>query len=115
MPLSDFVKTLIQKKVGEFCNKRVPVHLRNQVNVTFETRANNITLYENRAPWRPGLIEWTKSKVAQIRYDEKKAMWTLYCPDRNGKWHEYESLPPTKNLDRIIEEIDADPTRIFWG
>lgn len=113
--LPEFIKVLVEKKLGEYCNNRVPVHLHNKLNVTFETRANNITIYENRAPWRSDLTEWTKIKVAQIRYDEKKAMWKLYCRDQYGKWHLYEPLPAMKDLDRIIEEIETDPTGIFWG
>lgn len=115
MPLPDFVKALIEKKVGDYCTGKVPAHLRNKVNITFEIKGNNVTIYENRAPWRSDFTEWTKSQAAQIRYDEKKAMWRLYCRDRNGKWHLFEPLPALKDLDRIIEEIDRDATGIFWG
>jgi len=59
--------------------------------------------------------EWTSMPVAQMRYDNKKGEWTLYCSDRNDKWHEYLDLDPTKNIDAILVEIDEDPTGIFWG
>jgi hypothetical protein len=115
MPLPDFVKSLVDKRLIAYCDKRVPAHMRNKITVSFEVRGNSVTIFENRAPWRPEFIEWTKMKVAQIRYDAKSAMWTLYCSDRNEKWHEYQSIPTKKNLDKILEEIDADPTGIFWG
>lgn len=53
--------------------------------------------------------------IAQIRYDDKTGKWTLYCADRNDKWHEYIDIDATKNIDKILAEIDDDPTGIFWG
>ena len=115
MALPEFIKAIIEKKLGLFCNNRVPAHIRNKLNVSFETRANNVTIYENRAPWCSELTEWTKMKVAQIRYDEKTTLWRLYCCDRHEKWHQYEPLSAMKNLDLLINEIETDPTGIFWG
>ncbi len=54
-------------------------------------------------------------QIAQMRYDQKKALWSLYCADRNDKWRVYSELEPTKSLDDILAEIDEDPTHIFWG
>jgi len=48
-------------------------------------------------------------------YDAKTGKWTLYCADRNDRWHKYPELPSTKNIDAILSEIDRDPTGIFWG
>lgn len=39
----------------------------------------------------------------------------LYCADRNDKWHKYTRIEPTMNIDKILSEIDKDPTGIFWG
>jgi hypothetical protein len=85
------------------------------VRLTFKIRGNNVTLFEERAPWQKDMVEWTSNNVAQFRYDEESIMWSLYCSDRNSKWHRYENLPPVKNLERVLEEIDSDPTGIFWG
>lgn len=115
MPIPDFIKALAEKKIGEFCERRVSPHVRHKVNLSYKVRGNSITIIENRAPWRKELIEWTHSPIAQIRYDEKKNTWTLYCMDRNRKWWVYDSLPSVKDIDKVIDEIDKDPTRIFWG
>jgi hypothetical protein len=59
--------------------------------------------------------EWTSLSIAQIRYNTKTGKWSLYCADRNSKWHEYYGLEPIQNFDRILNELDKDPTGIFWG
>jgi len=39
----------------------------------------------------------------------------VYRPDRNSKFHRYEGLRPTPNLQRLLDEVDSDPTCILWG
>ncbi len=115
MPLPVLVKTLIEKKVGEFCTKSVPADVLDKVNLSYKMRGNSVTIFENRAPWRPELKEWTSMAIAQIRYDNETGKWTLYCADRNDKWHEYLDMEPTKYIEEILKEINEDPTGIFWG
>ncbi len=115
MPLPVLVKALVEKKVDEFCKKRVPAHVLDKVNLSYKLRGNSVTIFENRAPWHPDMKEWTSMPIAQIRYDDKTGKWTLYCADINDKWHEYYDIEPTKNIGEILAEIDEDPTGIFWG
>lgn len=115
MPLPALVKTLVEKKVGEYCKRKVPAHALDQVNVLYKIRGNTVTIFENRAPWRPEWKKWTSMPIAQMRYDDKTGKWTLYCADRNDRWHEYIDIDATKNIDKILTEIDEDPTGIFWG
>lgn len=114
MPLPPLVKTLIEKKVGEYCKNKVPAHALHQVNVSYKIRGNSVTIFENRVPWRPEWTEWTSMPIAQIRYDVKTGKWALYCADRNDRWHEYIDMM-LQNIDKILAEIDKDPTGIFWG
>jgi len=115
MPLPEFVKSLAEKKIDTFCDKKIPPEVRHQVHLSYKIRGNIVTLFENRAPWHPEMKEWTSRPIAQVRYDNKQASWSLYCADRNSKWHEYREIGPTQDLDKVLAEIDADPTRIFWG
>ncbi|GBE06017.1 MAG TPA: DUF3024 domain-containing protein [Nitrospirae bacterium] len=115
MPLPTLVKTLAEKKVGGFCRKRVPPHVLDKVNLSYKIRGNSVTVFENRAPWHPDMKEWTSMSVAQMRFNEKTGEWTLFCADRNDKWHKYYDMESTKNIDKILTEIDKDPTGIFWG
>lgn len=115
MPIPALIKTLVEKKVGDFCKRRVPAHVLDKVNLSYKIRGNSVTIFENRAPRHEDIKEWTSMPIAQIRYNEKTEEWTLYCADRNDKWHECYDSEPTKNLDKILDEIDKDPTGIFWG
>jgi len=115
MPLPEFVKSLAEKKIGVFCDKRISPELRHEVNLSCKFRGNAVTLFENRVPWHPEMKDWTSRPIAQVRYDNKQSSWSLYYPDRNSKWHEYCDIRPTQNLDKILIEIDTDPTGIFWG
>lgn len=115
MPLPQLIKTIAEKKVSSFCEKKVPFHVRDKLRLSFKFRGNGITIFEHRVPWTPEIKEWSSLAVAQMRYDEKSGKWTLYCADRNNRWHEYWDIGPTKDIDKLLQEIDEDPTGIFWG
>jgi Protein of unknown function (DUF3024) len=53
-------------------------------------------------------------RVAQLRYSANTHHGILYWADRNGHWHRYDDLEPGP-LDTVLNEIEADPTGIFWG
>jgi hypothetical protein len=44
-----------------------------------------------------------------------KKTWELYCLHRDLRWHSYQRMPRAKSFDRLLREVDADPTGIFWG
>jgi len=112
--LSEVVRRLAEEKLGKYCRERVPPHLKNEVRLGYKFRANTVTLFEERRPF--GLpLEWVNIPVAQFRFDSKRKEWTLYCADRNSRWHEYLDTEPTPDLDRLLGEVDEDPTGIFWG
>jgi hypothetical protein len=39
----------------------------------------------------------------------------LYYRDRNLRFRRYDLVPPTTNVGELLDEIDRDPTAIFWG
>jgi hypothetical protein len=102
--------------VRRYCKTKVPARHRNELRVECDTRGKTITLYECRPPWNPDLgADWTRQPVAQLRYQPTDHQWRLYCADRNRRWHYYDMAEPTTRLDELINEIDEDPTGIFWG
>ena len=75
-----------------------------------------MTIVERRAPWRPDSgSEWSIVSVARLRYTATKREWTLQSSDSNGRWSRYEYINPVARVDVLFNEIDRDPTGIFWG
>jgi Protein of unknown function (DUF3024) len=64
------------------------------VRVEAVVRGNSVTIFDCRPPWHPNLTEWSKVRVAQLRYSADTHHWSLYWADRNGRWHRYDDLDP---------------------
>ena len=114
MAFSKMLKSLVEIKLTPYCEKKIPTHLQDQIKIGFKFRGNSVTLFEERPAFRTPEA-WVTTVVAQFRYDMDTSMWTLYCADRNSRWHEYDDLEPSKNLDDLIKEVEEDPICIFWG
>ncbi|MGO9752146.1 MAG: DUF3024 domain-containing protein [Solirubrobacteraceae bacterium] len=99
-----------------YCEQRVPPHAVHQVRMEAVVDRHAVTLVERRAPWRADYgPEWTSSPVARLRWNVSRGEWTLYWRDRNNRWHRYDDTAPTTEIAALLEEIDRDPTGIFWG
>lgn len=99
-----------------YCEQRVPPHALDQVRVELAVSRGAVTVMERHVPWRDGLgREWTSHGVARMRYTAKHGVWTLYWKDRNARWHRYDLIEPSADIRVLLDEIDRDPTCIFWG
>jgi len=114
VPLPDTTRRSIDDMLNAFCAKRVPAHLHDQIRLDFQFRGDSVTLYEERpAYFNPR--QWVKTVVAQFRYSSSSNTWTLYCADRNSRWHKYMDTEATPDFHSLLDEINEDPTGIFWG
>lgn len=114
MPLPASIKTGIEQIMRPYCENKVPAAYRDQSRVGFKFRGNSVTLYEERPRFREPET-WVDTVVAQFRYDPQSEQWTLYWADRNSRWHRYSEVKPKKSFKRLLDEVDEDPTGIFWG
>lgn len=102
------------ERVKAWCGGKVPEHLHERVRIECEAGSRHLTIVDRRPPWRDdGNPEWTSTPVARLRF-ECMHWWLLWC-DRNSKFHYYEFAEPSKDVDILLDEIDKDPTGIFWG
>jgi DUF3024 family protein len=103
-------------RVRRWCAARVPEHARHQVRIECDVAPRHVTVVERRAPWREDLgPDWTSFPIARLRYTVGDRSWTLYWRDRNLRFHRYDQLADSPNIDDLLDEIDRDPTAIFWG
>jgi hypothetical protein len=112
MALPALTKRLVEKTLSEYCE--VPAHIRDKLLIGYKIRGNSVTLFEGR-PVYFDKSKWTQSVVAQFRYSPIDQKWTLYCADRNSRWHKYSRTKPSKIFELLLNEVEADPTGIFWG
>jgi Protein of unknown function (DUF3024) len=111
MPMQAAVRDDAVRHLSLFCENRSAEDARLEHSV----RGNSITLVERRPPWSelvgPG---WTSMKIAQLRYDSRSRMWSLYAADRG----EHGSATTTSRLREVgplLAEIGDDPIGIFRG
>lgn len=104
------------ERVQRWADQRIPEHIRDQIRLEVENTGRTITILECRPPWRSDLgDEWTRFPIARPRYTEIRDEWSLYWRDRNSEFHEYDLIEPSPNIEDLLDEIDSDPTAIFWG
>lgn len=102
-------------RVQRWCAGRVPERARHQVRVDCDVALRHLTIVECRAPWqKDDDRECTRFPIARLRYTKVKT-WELYWRDRNLRFHAYDRIGSSANIDELLAEIDRDPTGIFWG
>lgn len=105
-------KRMAERLLGAFCDRKYPAHVRQHARPEIVWERGALTLYERRPPWRADLGPvWSRNPIARFRHTPRR--WTLYCSDRNGKWHAYSG--PTKAMGPRLRDLDNDATGIFWG
>jgi hypothetical protein len=103
-------------RVRRWAERRVPANLRDKIRMEIDSSPTAVTIFECRPPWNsPESAAWTRSPIARLRYTQSKRSWALYWSDQHQKFHRYEFVAPTQSVDRLLKEIDDDPTALFWG
>jgi hypothetical protein len=102
--------------IRHYCEQRVPPQARDQVRMEADVTDRAVTVMECRAPWREDYgPDWSRRGIARFRYTAKYKHWTLYWSDRNQRWHRYDLIAPSRDVLALLDELDRDPTCIFWG
>ena len=104
----------VTKLLEEYCKQRVPAHVRDKVWMVFRRRGGTFTLFECRPYWQDE-SQTTESPIARFVYHEDSPHWELKWCDRNDRWHPYQNVGRAAHLETLVEEVDLDPTGIFWG
>ena len=110
MSLPEIEKHRVDKLLTAFCDKRVPLQVRDEVMLTYKITGNKVFLIETR-PYFDDPSKLTEMLIALFEYDADEMVWSLYAYNRNNK-----RMPSSRgSLDQLIQEVDQDRTGIFWG
>jgi len=114
MALPQFVTAKVESILESYCDRKVPIEHRDKLRVCFKIEENSVTLYEERPAFmKPGTL--VESNISNFQYDAKTSLWTLYCRDQYSHWHKYDVFDPSLDFDDLLQEVEEDPTGIFWG
>jgi len=53
--------------------------------------------------------------MTQVAILAEKGFISTNSADRNSKWHVYDEIEPATDFESLLQEVDDDPTGIFWG
>jgi hypothetical protein len=110
MALAETERQRVDKLLGQLCEQRSVV---GQVKLCHGTKGNRVTLTESRPLFIDPAI-WNEVKIAQFEYSPESAHWTLYWYDRKNRRQPYPTGRNRDTLEKLVVEVDSDPTGIFW-
>ncbi len=114
MPLPELIKSQVENVLASYCAAKMSPDMYDHIRLGFKFRGNSVTLFQERQTfWEPKT--WVSIVAAQFRYDRESKEWTLYCANRNSRWHLYDLVEPTTNFNALLETVDEDPIGAFWG
>ena len=100
-------------KVKEFLEVFCQARTDDSVRLEYHARGNRITLVESRPLFiDPRILN--SMNVAQFEFNVDRQVWTLYWYDRKNKRQPYPTGRNRNTLEKLIAEVEADPTGIFW-
>lgn len=110
MSLPETEQQRADKLLGQLRERRT---IQDQVKIQHDTRGNRVTLTESRPLFIAPDI-WNEIKIAQFEYCAQSLNWTLYWYDRKNRRQPYPTGRNRDTLEKLIVEVESDPTGIFW-
>ena len=115
MAISEFETKRCEKYVGEYIAKhRPPVHIRNEVDLSFRIEDQSIVIFEIRSLFNK-VDEKIESMVAKTTYIKKTKTWKIFWHKSDMKWHAYQPQPEVKTLEEFITILEEDEHACFYG
>lgn len=114
MPLPEADVALVREYVEQL-SASMPPHAARQLRYRVDIDRNAVTIVESsRTDPDDESSPWFDVSVARLRFFRSRG-WELYWADRDSAFHLYEMVPATQDVTVLLEEIEEDPTGIFFG
>jgi hypothetical protein len=104
-----------RKVVKDYVDRcRPPVHLRNQVDLSFRIENQSIEIFEIRSRFNdPNSV--VEIPIAKTTWVKSQNVWRVFWQRADMKWHRYLPLPEVKSLQEFIDAVEADEYACFYG
>ena len=115
MAFSEIEIKRIEKAIDGFMEKRrPPVQIRDEVDVGYRINMQSVELFELRAYFKDP-NQKVEIPFAKVTYVKTQKLWKLFWHKSDMKWHSYEPLPTAKTLEKLLDAVDEDEYRYFFG
>jgi len=115
MTLSEFEEKKYEKIMKDYVEKhRPPVHLRNEVDLSFRIKGQSVEIFEIRPLWNDKSKK-IEEAVAKATYVKNQKIWKVYWQRADLKWHRYDPYPETKTLEEFLDVVAKDEYSCFYG
>src|SRR5262245_48780958 len=114
MAFSDIELKRIDNVVGGLCRRHTRPDLRDKLRFEYRVKVHDVEILEIRPCWdgRPGT---TEHGVAKVKFIRSRGVWRLFWMRQDLKWHGYEPVGASTDLEVLIGEVDRDPYGCFFG
>jgi hypothetical protein len=102
------------ERVERFCLARVPTVRHHELRLDVIIEDGGIEIHEAKPVLLGASASWTTMPLARFAC-ETDGTYTLYSANSDGGWDFYLDLEAHQILDVLIDEVDQDPTGVFWG
>ena len=94
--------------------KRPPIELRKQVDLSYKIENQSIIIFEIRSLWN-NPKKSIESPIAKTTFVKSKTHWKIFWMRADLKWHNYKPKPFVRTLNKFIELVEQDEYGCFWG
>ena len=112
-PIPAAQKEAANQALGAYCGIKIAPHLRDKVRLVYQWWGDAVALIEQH-PHNAVPKRWVDIPIARFKYDCEEGTWWLFQRDRCQRWQFYKEQPDSSEFIRLFEEINGDPTGIFW-
>ncbi|MFT6895726.1 MAG: hypothetical protein ACJA13_000123 [Paraglaciecola sp.] len=115
MTMSEFEIKRCERELEKFLTEyRPPVHLRNEVDISYRISNQSVEIFEIRPDFRD-----PKQKielfVAKATYVKSQNIWKIYWQKSDLKWHKYEPNPTVKLFEEFLSVVGKDQYECFFS
>lgn len=101
-------------RIRGWCEKRSPQNSKSELVIEPEFDGDDAHVLERRAPWQPD-GQWSSLRAATLHYEPSGMTWALRAYDSDERSRPYTRRGLGTSLDDVLDELDDDPTGLFWG